>query len=209
MVGRIITTRACIDEGADCLVRVEPRFVHAIDLVGEIPLRRRDDGFASLLNAIVSQQVSVAAANGIWRNLAAAGFDREERIVAASTDDLRSVGLSKSKIKYAKALAEAQLDFAALRGLSDSEVIEKLTEIKGIGRWTAEIYCMFSLGRADAFAAGDLALQESAKLLFNMDKRPSDAELRSLAEPWSPWKSVAARILFAYYRHVKNREGIT
>ena len=111
-------------------------------------------------------------------------------------------------MKYARALAESGIDFERLRELPDEEVVRILTEVKGIGRWTAEIYAMFALGRADAFAAGDLALQEAARALFELDKRPTELELRELAAPWSPWKSVAARILFAYYRVIKNREGL-
>lgn len=208
MVGRIISSDACVVEGASWLAAREPRFQMAWDAVGVIPLRRRPDGFTALLDAIVSQQISVAAAKGIWARMKSADLCRAETIRAAKDEELQAVGLSRPKIRYARALAEAGLDFEALRQLPDDVVIEKLIEIKGIGRWTAEIYAMFALGRADAFAAGDLALQEAAKHLFELEKRPVEGELRAMAEDWSPWKSVAARILFAYYRVVKNREGL-
>jgi DNA-3-methyladenine glycosylase II len=100
------------------------------------------------------------------------------------------------------------LDYAALREAPTDAVIAQLIEIKGIGRWTAEIYAMFSLGRADVFAAGDLALQEAAKVLFGLPERPKEKEFNKMAEAWMPWRSVAARILWAYYRVDKDREGI-
>jgi len=121
---------------------------------------------------------------------------------------LRALGLSRQKAGYAKALAEGRLDFAALRRQRATTVVRELTAIKGIGTWTAEIYAMFSLGRADVFAAGDLALQESTKVLFGLDARPKDKELRQIAEAWAPWRAVAARLLWAYYRVIKDREGI-
>ena len=90
----------------------------------------------------------------------------------------------------------------------DEDVVASLVAVPGIGRWTAEIYAMFSLGRADVFAPGDLALQESARILFEIDERPTEKALRAMAEAWSPWRAVAARILWAYYRVAKNREGV-
>lgn len=197
-----------MDEGAAVLAASEPAFARALGAIGIVPLRLRADGFEALLSAIVGQQISVAAAHGIWSKMERAALCSQTAVMAASEEELRSAGLSRSKVKYAKALAMAELDYGELRHLPTQDVTKILIEIKGIGRWTAEIYCMFALGRADAFAAGDLALQESAKHLFGLDKRPSEARLRLMSEAWSPWKSVAARILFAYYRVVKNREGL-
>lgn len=208
MVGRIIETPECVAEGAAHLARVEPRFAHALNLTGPLPLRRRRDGFEALLDAIVSQQVSVAAADAIWGRLKGARLTGPRKVIWASEDDLRACGLSRQKIRYARALAEARIDFAALRAIPTDGVIETLVEVPGIGRWTAEIYAMFSLGRADVFAPGDLALQESARILFDLPDRPSEKALRQMAEPWSPWRSVAARVLWAYYRVAKEREGI-
>ncbi|MEM8591096.1 MAG: DNA-3-methyladenine glycosylase 2 family protein, partial [Pseudomonadota bacterium] len=108
----------------------------------------------------------------------------------------------------ALALARSDVDFEGLPGMETDQVIKELTKITGIGVWTAEIYAKFSLGRADAFAAGDLALQEGARMLYDLENRPTDKELRTLAEPWRPWRSVAARILWAYYAQEKKREGI-
>lgn len=208
MVGRIIETPECVAEGAAHLARVEPRFAHALNLTGPLPLRRRRDGFAALLDAIVSQQVSVAAADAIWGRMKAAGLTGPRKIMWASDDDLRACGLSRQKIRYARALASARIDYAALRHAPDEEVIATLVEVPGIGRWTAEIYAMFSLGRADVFAPGDLALQESARILFDLPDRPSERTLREMAQGWSPWRGVAARALWAYYRVAKEREGI-
>ena len=208
MVGRIIETPDCVAEGAAWLAQAEPRFAHALSLTGPLPLRRRKDGFAELLSAIVSQQVSVASANAIWGRMQDAQLTAPDRIVSASDDDLRAVGLSRQKIRYAKALAEAGIDFPALRQAPDEEVIAALTQVPGIGRWTAEVYAMFSLGRADVFAPADLALQEAARLLFDLPDRPKEKSLRQMAEAWSPWRAVAARALWAYYHVAKDREGI-
>jgi DNA-3-methyladenine glycosylase II len=208
MTERIIATEADIDEGAAHLARACPRMAHACDLVGTVPLRRREDGFAALMGAIVSQQVSVAAARAISARLDAAGLSGPRIIAATSEEDLRAAGLSRQKARYVRALAGADLDYAALRMAPTEEVVATLTEVPGIGVWTAEIYAMFSLGRADVFAPGDLALQESARLLYGLPERPKPAALRAMAEDWAPWRAVAARILWAYYHVAKDREGI-
>jgi DNA-3-methyladenine glycosylase II len=208
MVGRIITTLDCVAEGADWLARAEPRFAHALTLVGPLPLRRQPDGFAALLDAIVGQQVSVASADAIWRRMEAAGLTDRAALAAASDEACRAVGLSRQKARYGRALADSAIDFDALRGLPDAQVVEVLTEVPGIGIWTAEIYAMFALGRADVFAPGDLALQEAARVLFDLPDRPKERALRAMAEAWSPWRSVAATLLWAYYRVAKSREGI-
>jgi DNA-3-methyladenine glycosylase II len=208
MVGRIIETEACVAEGADWLARAEPRFAHALELTGPLPLRRRPDGFDQLLGAIVSQQVSVAAARAIWGRMEAAGLTTPAAILGAQDEALRAAGLSRQKIRYARALAAAEIDYAALRRTPTDEVVKVLTAVPGIGVWTAEIYAMFSLGRADVFAPGDLALQESARMLFGLPERPKERALREMAGAWSPWRAVAARALWAYYRVEKDREGV-
>ncbi len=207
-VGRIIETDLCVTEGAEHLCDLCPRLAHAYGLTGKLPLRRRPDGFAELLSAIVSQQVSVASASAIWGRMKAARLTGPRLIARASDDDLRAVGLSRQKIRYARELSKAGINFKALREVPDEQVIATLTRVPGIGVWTAEIYAMFSLGRADVFAPGDLALQEAARILYDLHERPGEKELRQMAQAWSPWRSVAARILWAYYRVAKNREGI-
>jgi DNA-3-methyladenine glycosylase II len=206
-IGRIIVSEACVKEGADWLARREARFAEALELTGPLPLRRRTDGFEALLSAVVSQQLSVSAADSIWNRLVKADLTSPDAVVQAEDDALRECGLSRPKIRYARGLAQSGLDFDLLRALPTEKVITELTELKGIGKWTAEIYAMFSLGRADVFAAGDLALQESARLLFELDARPSERELDQMASEWSPWRSVAARLLWSYYRVAKDREG--
>ncbi|MCB1340399.1 MAG: DNA-3-methyladenine glycosylase 2 family protein [Pseudooceanicola sp.] len=205
---RVIRGDGCVAEGAEWLAAREPRFAFALERTGALPLRLRPDGFAQLLSAIVSQQVSVASASAIWARMQAAGLHEPGAVLAAGDAGLRAVGLSRQKIRYAQELARAGIDYDALRGASSDRVIATLTAVPGIGVWTAEVYAMFSLGRADVFAPGDLALQESARLLFALEARPREAAFRAMAGSWTPWRSVAARILWAYYRVAKDREGI-
>ena len=204
---RVILSDVCVAEGYDWLCARVPAF-DRLCLDDPIPLRLRNDGFPALLSAIVGQQVSVASARALWAKLDAAHMTNETAIKSASEDRLRALGLSRQKARYARNLALAEIDFDGLRSQPSEAVIGRLVQITGIGRWTAEIYVMFSLGRADVIAAGDLALQEAARQLFNLPARPSERDLRAMAEDWSPWRSVAARILWAYYSQQKNREGL-
>lgn len=208
MVGRVIEGPDCVAEGAAWLAAYDPRFAWALEQTGPLPLRLKPDGFAQLLSAIVSQQVSVASAAAIWGRMKTARLTGPRKIMWATDEELRAIGLSRQKIRYARELAKAGIDFPALRDAPTKQVIATLVEVPGIGAWTAEIYAMFSLGRADVFAPGDLALQEAARLLFDLPERPSEKALRLMAEDWSPWRSVAARSLWAYYRVAKDREGI-
>ena len=208
-VGRIITCDADVAEGAAWLAETQPRFADALQATGPLPLRLRADGFDALIGTIISQQVSVASANAMRAKMDAQGLTHEAAIISAGEDGLRAAGLSRQKIRYALALAQAGIDYNALRNAPNNDVINTLTAIPGVGTWTAQIYAMFSLGRADVFAEGDLALQEAAKTLFDLPERPKPKQLAQMAEDWSPWRSVAARVLFSYYRVVKKREGIT
>jgi DNA-3-methyladenine glycosylase II len=208
MEERIITSQECISEGLAVLIKLEPKFYQAIQVIDEIPLRRTSGGFDRLLSTIVSQQVSVAAADAIWKKIKLAGLNKIDEIQRASDQELRGVGLSKQKIKYVRSLANAKINYSALEARPTLQVISELTQVSGIGNWTAEIYAMFSLGRADVFAPGDLALQEATRLLFNLQERPSEKQLRIMAKDWSPWQAVAARLLWAYYGFQKKREGI-
>lgn len=206
--GRILETPACIAEGTAWLAAREPRFAEALVLTGPPPLRRRPDGFAALVDAIVSQQVSTASAAAISGRMQALGLTTQAALAAATDEDLRAAGLSRPKQRYLRALATAAIDFDSLRAAPTETVLATLTALPGIGLWTAEIYAMLPLGRADVLAAGDLALQEAARQLFGLPERPAEAELRRMAQDWSPWRGVAARLLWAYYRVMRNREGI-
>lgn len=208
MEGRIIETADDVAEGADWLARREPRFAVLLEETGPLPLRRRADGFDALLDAVLGQQVSTAAAAAMRARLAAAGLLEQAALARASEDSLRACGLSRQKIRYVQAIARAQIDYAGLRRASDEEVIATLVALPGIGRWTAEVYALISLGRADVFAPGDLALREAVRMLFDLPERPSEAAVRAMAEHWRPWRAVAARALWAYYRLGRKREGI-
>lgn len=208
MTERVIKGHDCIAEGVAYLCASEPRFAVATRDLPPLPLRLKPDGFAQLLSAIVSQQVSVASADAIWGRLRDAGMTTPDAVAATTAEDLRALGLSRQKARYAHALAQAGIDYDALRDAPTSAVTETLTAVPGIGIWTAEIYAMFSLGRADVFAPGDLALQEAARMIFDLPERPGERTLRDMAQDWSPWRSVAARIMWAYYGQSKQREGI-
>lgn len=179
----------------------------AIAAAGVLPVRSRDPGFGTLLNIIMAQQLSTASAAAIWSRLEAAVDPMEpEMLLRIHPRRLRTIGLSKHKALYARELARAlqrgEPDLEALHRMEDEEAIVALTQIKGIGRWTAEIYLLFALGRADVMPADDLALQIAAQRLKKLERRPSGRELRAMAEAWQPWRSVAARVLWHYYRIV-------
>lgn len=199
---RLIETPACVAEGCAWLRAAEPAFLRAPDP----PLRRRPGGFGAMLRIIAGQQVSVAAADAIWARLDALGAARG--LAGLNDEALRAAGLSRPKIRYARALDAAALDYAALAAMPEAEAVKRLTAVPGVGRWTAEIYLMFCVGRADVFASGDLALQEGARLLLGLSERPKPAALADRALAWSPWRAVAARMLWAYYAAEKRREGI-
>ena len=208
MTDRIIRDDSDVAEGAAWLAARDDVLARALEATGPLPLRRRDGGFPALLQAICGQQLSVASAASVWNRLCEADAISCERLRHLTDDDLRGCGLSRPKIRYVRALVDADLDYEALAFMPEEQAIQVLTDVKGIGTWTAEIYLMFAVGRADVIAAGDLALQEAARDLYGLEARPSDAQLRELALPWSPWRAVAARLLWAYYRVLKNREGI-
>jgi DNA-3-methyladenine glycosylase II len=186
-----------------------------LEVGGPTPLRRREPGFEGLAAIIVSQQVSTASANAIFGRLRAAITPlTAENLRAASDDTLRSAGLSAPKIRTLRALADAvatsALEIDALASMNAEEAHQKLVAVKGIGPWTADIFLLFCLGHPDAWPAGDLALQEAARLALNLRKRPNTARLEKIGERWRPWRGVAARMLWAYYRARKQgRSGMS
>ncbi|MFT4013109.1 MAG: DNA-3-methyladenine glycosylase 2 family protein [Paracoccus sp. (in: a-proteobacteria)] len=205
---RLIRTEADLAEGAAHLAKVCPVWARVLPDLPPLPLRRWDEGFGSIRDAVVSQQISTHAAGAILARMAGAGLETEAGLRAASDADLRAAGLSGRKARYLRGIAQAGIDWRALADLPDEEAIARLVALPGIGRWTTEIYLKFALGRADVLASADLALAEAARLLYALPERPRPAALMALAEPWRPWRAVAARGLWAYYRLAKGREGI-
>jgi DNA-3-methyladenine glycosylase II len=191
-------------EGLDVLAARDADVARALAEAGRPALRRRDAGFEALLGAIVAQQISKAAAATVWERLEeAAGSIVPDAVLALDEDALRAVGLSRQKAGYVRGLAEAvvagSIDLDGLRGRRDEQVVEELVRLKGIGRWSAEIYLLFALGRPDAFPADDLALMIGAQRLKRLDARPSRDELTEIADAWRPWRGPAALLLWHYY----------
>ena len=207
-----IHTEADLEKGINELVDADPRFVPVLAVAGRPPLRRREGSFAGLASIVISQQLSTASANAIWTRLSAAYDPLEPAAMPrARTQRLKRIGLSAAKIRTLKAIASAiksgELDLGRL-GTHDADDAHKiLTSVHGIGPWTADIYLLVCLGHSDAWPAGDLALQEATRVAFALEQRPTARQMGPLADPWRPWRAVAARLLWTYYRAVKGREG--
>ena len=194
-----------LEQSLRALGAIEPAFAAALERVGLPEPRIGERGYVTLLRAIVGQQVSVKAAAAIWARVDAAtgGASDPANMARTSEEDLRAAGLSRQKIAYAKSLAEevltGRLDFDRLPA-DDEEAIAHLVAVKGIGRWTAEIYLLFAEGRPDIFPAGDLAVQIEIGVIMGLDGKPTEKAVRALAEPWSPHRGAAA--VFAWHhRH--------
>ncbi|MEP7351533.1 MAG: DNA-3-methyladenine glycosylase 2 family protein [Sphingorhabdus sp.] len=188
----------------DALAEMEPRFADAITATGYPEPRLRDPGYATLLRTIVGQQVSVAAAASVWNKLEALLGEgcAPEKLIEQDFDALRACGLSRQKQGYARSLAElvitGALPLDALPG-DDEEAITYLTQVKGIGRWSAEIYLLFAEGRPDIWPAGDLAVQEGVGRILKMEARPSEKDIRTIAENWRPHRGAAAIFTWHIY----------
>ena len=194
-----------LQRALDHLAASDDDLARAIRLVGKPPPRRRPPGFASLLWIIVGQQVSTASAAAIWRRLCEAGEPpTPDAFLALGDEQLKSAGFSRAKMVYGRDLAAAilggRLDLETLAGMGDDEAVATLTAVRGLGRWSAEVYLLFCLCRPDILPADDLALLSAAQKVKRLDARPTAAALRLMAEPWRPWRSVAARLLWHYYR---------
>ena len=201
-----------ISEGLDALCLIDPRLAAVRAVAGEVPLRRSQPGFASLASIIVSQQVSTASARAIFGR-----FERlidpltAERVLAAPDAVFREAGLSRPKVKALRAIAAAVadgLDLDHLETLDPAEAIARLIAVPGIGPWTAEVYLLFAVGHTDIFPARDVALQTAVGHAFAMKERPGEKALIEIAESWSPWRGVASRLFWAYYRTVKGRDAV-
>lgn len=214
MAHRIIKTKADLEEGTAALVAVCPHMAEARARTGPPPLRRRANGFPGLARIIVGQQLSVASASAIWGRVEAAVTPFEPAMFNTTGDDrLRQAGLSAGKIRTLRGIAAAldsgEINLKALARAPEERVREQLVALKGVGPWTADIYAMFCLGRADAWAPGDLALQIAVADAVGLEARPDAGEMAIIAERWRPWRSVAARLLWAWYAHRKALKAAT
>ena len=196
-----------IKDIAPSVYKLEKRFRLVERNFGLPSFDPREKGRVALKKTIVGQQLSIASAAAIWGRFLDADIQDEEILNNQADNKLKNLGFSRQKISYLKSLAESGLDFDKMETMENGDVINILTGVKGIGLWTAEIYCIFSLRRLDIFPAGDLALQEAAKNLLNLENRPSEKEMRKIAESWVPYRSVCAIILWHFYRNFKSRES--
>ncbi len=192
--------------GLDAVAEIEPGFASALKIAGYPEPRIRPRGYGTLMRTIVGQQVSVAAAASMWRKFEEyTGPDlAPERVLEADFDTLRACGLSRQKQGYMRSLCElvvtGALDFEALPQ-DDEEAIAQLTQIKGIGRWSAEIYLLFAEGRPDIWPAGDLAVQAGLHKLLGLDARPSEKATRDMADKWRPHRGAAAIFTWHCYNN--------
>jgi DNA-3-methyladenine glycosylase II len=201
------------------LAAADADLARAAAAVGPLPDRRREPGFSTLVRILVDQQLSVAAANAIWTRLveaaaplAASGPSTvtPERLLRLRPERMRKAGLSRPKVLYCRGIARAvssgALDLDRIGRMDDGDAMAELTQVKGIGRWTAEIYLLFALGRTDIWPAQDVALQHALGQLKGLPARPNVKEMDALAEPWRPHRGAAARLLWAYYRFLRGRQ---
>jgi len=201
-----------ISDGLKELARTDARLARAIGLSGPVPLRRKPPGYAALAEIILSQMVSKASANALWRKLElAAGEISPTAVLALNPEALRQAGLSRAKAetlcRVGEAVIAGELDLEHLCRLEGQAAIRAMTAIKGVGPWTAEVYLLFCAGHPDVFPAGDVALQSAAADILGLEARPQSRELYRLSEAWSPWRGVAARLLWAYYAAAMRRDA--
>jgi DNA-3-methyladenine glycosylase II len=209
----ILDSDCALKAGLAALARSDAVIARLVAAGASPTLRKRPPGFEGLAWTVVGQQVSTTSAAAIWGRLKGR-FDPLDAavVLAASDEELRAVGLSGFKIRTLRAAAAAvrggSLQLDRLSELAAAEAHAALVAVPGIGPWTADIYLLFCLGHPDAFPAGDLALQEAARVALALDRRPDAKALAALAERWRPWRGVAAKVLWAYYRIIKAREGV-
>jgi len=206
-------TQNDLQAGLDQLIAADPRLVPVAEKAGTFNLRRREAGFAGLCAIVCGQQLSTASAAAIRDRLFAAFMPfGHESVLKARTDKLQRLGLSAAKIKsireIGRAVAKGRIDLAQVGDMDADDAHAALTALHGVGPWTADIYLLFCLGHADAFPAGDLAVQEAARIAFGLRKRPEAKALTKMAEAWRPWRGVAAHLLWAYYHAVKKRDVV-
>jgi DNA-3-methyladenine glycosylase II len=211
---QFLQSQADLDAGLAQLLAADPRLVPVARKAGTFALRRREAGFPGLCAIVCGQQLSTASAAAIRARLFAA-FDpfHHDTLRKARADKLKRLGLSAPKIRsikeIGKAVAQGRIDLERVGYMDADKAHAALVALHGIGPWSADIYLLFCLGHSDAFPAGDLAVQESARIAFGLRKRPDAKRLSKMAEAWRPWRGVAAHLLWAYYHAVKRREGIS
>jgi DNA-3-methyladenine glycosylase II len=197
----------------DRLMSSDPDLARIEARAGPLPWRTRPPGFPGLLQAIVAQQISNQAAAAIWGRLRAVGGALEPAgMLALSDETLRAAGLSRPKISHCRSLATAFVDGTltadGIAALEDEAAVAVIATVRGLGRWTAEVYLLFALGRHDVFPAGDIALQASAANLKELSERPGPSVLREMADAWRPARGLAARLLWHHWRHVTGRPAM-
>lgn len=197
-----------LQEHITALIAIEPRFATVHEQVGVPDLRHNAGGFEQLMRAMVGQQLSVAAASSIWQRLIDANLTTPYSIRQAADETLKAQGLSKQKVRYIRSLVEHDINFPALTALSDDEVIKILTAVIGIGQWTAEMYLLFSLKRADILAVDDLAIKVAAMEFLGLPERPTPKQLKTLTQHWAPHRSAAGLLLWSYYGLLRHKTAI-
>lgn len=210
---KIISNLADIEEGVAALLLIDPRLDAIVRKAGPVPLRLSEPGFSGLAHIIVSQMVSRASADAIWRRMVAGtGEVTAQNFLAVDTETLTGFGLSRAKMRTLQGVAEAEtkgaLDLASVSRMDGELAFRELTALSGIGPWTAQVYLMFCGGHADIFPAGDVALQAAVAHALGMEARPTVKQLAEMALFWSPWRSVAARVFWAYYAAINRREAL-
>ncbi|MFN5280325.1 DNA-3-methyladenine glycosylase family protein [Bradyrhizobium sp.] len=208
-----LETQADLDDAVHKLVDQDRRRRPILEATGMPAIRQREPGFAGLAAIICGQQLSTASAAAIWGRVSQA-FDpfHHDAIRKARADRLGRLGLSAAKIKtlkhIARELAEERLNLDVLANEEADAAHNTLTALPGIGPWTADVYLLFCLGHGDAWPAGDLAVQEAVKVGLGLKERPTPKQMAPLAEPWRPLRGAAAHLWWAYYRVLRNREGV-
>jgi DNA-3-methyladenine glycosylase II len=206
-------TQADLEDAIEKLVKQDRRLRAVLDLTGMPALRRREPGFVGLAHIVCGQQLSTASAAAIWGRLSAA-FDpfHHEAVRRARNDRLGRLGLSAAKIRtlkhIARELAEERLNLDVLAEEDADAAHHTLVALPGIGPWTADVYLLFCLGHADAWPAGDIAVQEGIRIGLGLKARPTEKQMAPLAEPWRPLRGAAAHLWWSYYRLMKKREGV-
>lgn len=207
-----IRSESDIAEATERLLVIEPAFQRVVDSAGPVPLRKLPTGYEGLAGIVVSQLVSRAAADAIWGRLGSLlGTVTPAAILGRTVEELRGVGLSGAKESTLRILADAcvaGLDLERTATLPAAEAIREMTALKGIGLWSAEVYLLFAAGHPDIFPSGDVALRTAAGEAFGLSERPEDKVLRRMSHDWQPERSIAARLLWAYYGRRHKRDAM-